>query len=164
MGIFVQAWGASLPKAAHDADMSAFGQAVGSVTVARELGRITRCHLAKALGQCLCPRGQAQRRTSFLYSIFYYSLLFFPHFLRPHPMACGGSQARGQIGVIAAGLHHSHSNSGSEQSLHDLHHTSWQCQILNPLSKAGDGTLVLMDTGWICFHRATMGTSYSLLF
>ena len=31
--------------------------------------------------------------------------------------ACGGSQARGLIGAIAAGLHHSHSNMGSEPNL-----------------------------------------------
>ena len=31
--------------------------------------------------------------------------------------AYGGSQARGRIGAAAAGLHHSHSNTGSEQSL-----------------------------------------------
>ena len=28
-------------------------------------------------------------------------------------VACGGSQARGQIGVIAASLYHSHSNARS---------------------------------------------------
>ena len=27
----------------------------------------------------------------------------------------------------------------------DLHHSSWQCRILNPLSEARDGTQVLMD-------------------
>ena len=27
-----------------------------------------------------------------------------------------------------------------------LHRSLWQCQILNPLSKARDGTLILMDT------------------
>ena len=30
----------------------------------------------------------------------------------------------------------------------DLHHGSWQCRILNPLSKAKDQTCILMDTGW----------------
>ena len=30
------------------------------------------------------------------------------------PLACGGSQARGQIGAVAAGLRQSHSNPGSE--------------------------------------------------
>ena len=33
-------------------------------------------------------------------------------------MAYGGSQARGQIGAVAAGLHHRHSNAGSEPCLH----------------------------------------------
>ena len=32
-------------------------------------------------------------------------------------MAYGGSQARGPIGATAAGLHHSHSNKGSEPLL-----------------------------------------------
>ena len=38
-------------------------------------------------------------------------------FSRAASMACGGSQARGIIGAVAAGLHHSHSNSGSEPHL-----------------------------------------------
>ena len=33
------------------------------------------------------------------------------------PMACGGSQARGLIGAVAASLHQSHSNMGSELHL-----------------------------------------------
>ena len=33
----------------------------------------------------------------------------------------------------------------------DLHHSSWQRQILNPLSKAKDGICVLMDTSWVCY-------------
>ena len=40
----------------------------------------------------------------------------------------------------------------------DLYHTSWKCQILNPLSNARDGTRNLMDTRWICCYWATMGT------
>ena len=40
----------------------------------------------------------------------------------------------------------------------DLHHSSWQCGILNPLSEARDRTCVLMYTSQISFHWATMGT------
>ena len=40
----------------------------------------------------------------------------------------------------------------------DLHHSSWPCWILNPLSEVRDGTLILVDTSWVCFCRATMGT------
>ena len=36
---------------------------------------------------------------------------------RAAPVAHGGSQAKGRIGAAAAGLHHSHSNMGSEMSL-----------------------------------------------
>ena len=40
----------------------------------------------------------------------------------------------------------------------DLYHSSWQCQILYPLNKAGDQTPILMDTSQIHFHCVTMGT------
>ena len=40
----------------------------------------------------------------------------------------------------------------------NLHHSSQQRQILNPLSEARDGTHNLMVTSQICFHCATMGT------
>ena len=31
-----------------------------------------------------------------------------------------------------------------------LHHSSWQCQILNLLSEARDGTCILVVTSWVC--------------
>ena len=34
----------------------------------------------------------------------------------------------------------------------ELHQSSWQHKILNPLSKAGDPTHILMDTSQICFR------------
>ena len=44
--------------------------------------------------------------------------LFFSFFLfRAAPSVYGSSQARGQIRAAAAGLHHSHSNAGSEPHL-----------------------------------------------
>ena len=47
-----------------------------------------------------------------LYSFWFLFCLF-----RATPVACGSSQARGQIGAAAAVLHHSHSNAGSELCL-----------------------------------------------
>ena len=72
-------------------------------------------------------------------------------------MAYGGSQARGQIGTTAACLLHSHSNARSD-CVCDLHRSSWQGWILNPLSEARDPTHIFMDTGWIHFCCAIKGT------
>ena len=49
---------------------------------------------------------------------------------RAAPVAYGSSQAKSRIGAAAASLHHS----------------SWQHQILNTLSEAGDQTRILTDT------------------
>ena len=43
--------------------------------------------------------------------------LFFALLFRAAPEAYGGSQARGPVGAIAAGLHHSHSHARSEPHL-----------------------------------------------
>ena len=34
----------------------------------------------------------------------------------------------------------------------DVHHSSWQCWILKPLSEARDQTCILMDTSQVHFH------------
>ena len=69
---------------------------------------------------------------------------FFFCLFRAIPEAKGGSQARGSIGAVATGLHHSHSNMGSELRLRPTPHSSQQCWIVNPLSEARDRTRVLM--------------------
>ena len=61
------------------------------------------------------------------------AFFFLSFFLGPPPAAHGGSQARGQIGTVTTGLHHS----------------SWRCQILSSLSKARDRTYILMDVSQI---------------
>ena len=48
--------------------------------------------------------------------LLFYCYYYFFFFLMAVPVAYGSSQARGQIGAAAAGLQHSHSNSGSELS------------------------------------------------
>ena len=52
-------------------------------------------------------------KLSFLF--IYFFCLF--AFTRATPAACGGSQSRGLSGAVAAGLHQSHSYTGSEPHL-----------------------------------------------
>ena len=64
------------------------------------------------------PLIEARDRTSKLMDTmsgsFFFGLFAFS---RAAPAAYGGSQARGPIRAVATGLHHSHSNSGSEPRL-----------------------------------------------
>ena len=62
--------------------------------------------------------------------------------------------------AVAAGLHHRHSSSGSE--LH-LRPTPQQRRIPNPLSEARDQTHILVDTSWVHYHGAKMGTPHFIL-
>ena len=48
---------------------------------------------------------------------YYFYLFCLFVFSRAAPVAYGGSQARGPIGTVAAGLRHSHSNVGSKLRL-----------------------------------------------
>ena len=94
-------------------------------------------------------------QTEFSFVCLFVCLLF-----RAAPAAYGSSQEQGQIGAIAAGLRHSHSNGGSETRLQTTPQLR-QCWILNPLSKARDGTCILMDAGQIrspLSHDATTET------
>ena len=43
----------------------------------------------------------------------------------------------------------------------NLHHSSRQRQIPDPLSKARTSTCILLDTGWIPFRCAMTGTPYT---
>ena len=86
-------------------------------------------------------------------ALFFFSLLFF----RAASTAYGSSQARGQIGAVAA-AYTTATATRDPSCVCDLHHSSRQCQILNPLSEARDQTHILMDTGRICFYCSTMGT------
>ena len=74
-------------------------------------------------------------------------LLFF--FFRAVLWAYAGSQAGGQIGAIAVGLCHSHTAMLDLSCVRNLHRSSRQCWISNPLSKARDRTCILMDNSWV---------------
>ena len=51
------------------------------------------------------------------FNFILFILFYFFAFSRAVPAAYGGSQARGRIGAVAAGLHHSHSNMVSKPCL-----------------------------------------------
>ena len=57
--------------------------------------------------------------SAYLISFNQLKKIFFGLF-RVTPAAYGGSQGRGRTGVIAADLHHSHSNGGPEQHLRPI--------------------------------------------
>ena len=44
----------------------------------------------------------------------------------------------------------------------DLYHSSWQCQILNPLSEARDQTHILMDASQVCQPLSHDGNSNTI--
>ena len=46
----------------------------------------------------------------------------------------------------------------------NLHHSSEQCWVLNPLGKARDRTYILMGTSQVCFCCATTGTPKCYVF
>jgi len=99
---------------------------------------------------------------STLLSVFRRLFFFFFFLFRATSATYWNSQVRGHTGAAAASLHHNHSNVGFQSCLQPhhttSHHSSWQCWILNPLSKARAWTQVLIDTNWVGYHWATMGT------
>ena len=75
-----------------------------------------------------------------------YSFLF--PFFRATLKAYGRSQARDQIGAAAEVLS-SATATMDPRCICDLHHSLWQCQVLNPLSEARDQTHILIDTSHV---------------
>ena len=67
-------------------------------------------------------------------SVLFFFIFFYFCLFRVIPVTYGDSQARGQIGSVATSLHQNHSRATATQDpshTSDLHHSSWQCQILN---------------------------------
>ena len=61
--------------------------------------------------------GRNQYNTEYQQNFNFIYFLFVFVFSRAAPAAHGGSQAKGRIGAVAASLHHSRSNAGSELRL-----------------------------------------------
>ena len=84
------------------------------------------------------PAAAGPRRTA--HPLFLCRLLLPSPLFRASPIAYGSSLARGRIGPAAASLHHS--NVGPSL-VHDLHHSSRQCRILDLLNEAKNQTHIL---------------------
>ena len=82
---------------------------------------------------------------------------FFLFLLRATLVAYGSSKARVWIRAMAP-AYATETTTTDPSCVYDVHHSLWQHQILNPLSEARDKTRNLMDSCWVCFHWATMGT------
>ena len=93
------------------------------------------------------------------FTLFYFILYLFIYFLsfvlfRSAPVAYGGPQARG------SNLAYTTATAMPKPSLNcNLHHSSGQRRVLNPLSEARDRTHNLMVPSRIHFCCATMGAS-----
>ena len=90
------------------------------------------------------------------FSCFFKQVLFIYFCLfRAAPEAYGSSQAKGpsELQLLAYAT-----ATPDPSRVCDLHHSSWQPQILNPLSEARGRTCVLMDTGPIHFCYTMTGT------
>ena len=96
----------------------------------------------------------------FFFCLFFCFFFCFFAFLlyRAAGIAYGSSQARGGIGAAAAACATA-TATWDPSHVCDLHNSSWQCQILNLLSKAGDRTCVLMNTSWVQFLLSHSGNS-----
>ena len=88
-------------------------------------------------------------------SYLYYGLsrgFFFFGIFRAEPAAYGSPQARGRIWAVVTSLCHSTATAmPGPCCICNLHHSSWQRQIVKPLSETKDRTCVLMDASQICF-------------
>ena len=86
------------------------------------------------------------------YFYVYMSVCLSVCLFRAAPVGYGGSQARGLIGTVAA------TATPDPSCVCDLHHSSRQCRILNPLIEARDRTWNLMVSSWIRFCCAMTGS------
>ena len=94
---------------------------------------------------------------SHLVTLCFFVVLFFRAALAGYE----GSQARGQIGAVAAPAYTTGTAMPDPSCVCDLHHSLQQRWILNPLSEAKDWTCMLIDPSQIHFCCTMTGTPTS---
>ena len=94
--------------------------------------------------------------------LFYFLFIYFFCFLGPYPWHVEGSSL-GIESELQLPAYTSATATQDPSSICDLHHSSLQCQILNPLSKARDQTHSLMVLSQIRFCWARTGTPRVIL-
>ena len=72
-----------------------------------------------------------------------------------------GVESELELLAYAAGRSEPKSAMPDLSCIYNLHHSSWQGQILNPLNKSRDRTYILLDTIQVHNHCATTGTPYN---
>ena len=92
-------------------------------------------------------------------SAFIYFFIF--KIFRAASVAYVGSQARGRIGAAAAGLATA-TAMRDPSCICDLHHSSEQRRILNPLSGTRNRTCIRMDASRVCHPLSHSGNSCSV--
>ena len=92
------------------------------------------------------------------FSVYLFTYLFL--LFRAACAAHGGSHARGWIGTAATVAYTTATTMPDPSHICNLHHSSWQHCILNPLSEARDQTRNLMVLSRICFCCAMTGIPF----
>ena len=96
------------------------------------------------------------------YQPIFVCLFVFCCILGPHPRHMEASRLGVQLELQPLAYARA-SATPDPSSICDLHHSSQQCQILNPLSEARDLTHNLMVCSWIRFRCARTGTPNQFL-
>ena len=108
----------------------------------------------------LCQSLQYSKVTQLYIYLHSYNFFFCCCLFRAALAAYGDSQARGLIRATYITA----TATRNQSRVCDLHHSSLQCQILNPLSETRNRTLNLMVPSQICFHCAATGTPVFFFF
>ena len=90
------------------------------------------------------------------------ALAFFFFFLGPHLLHIEVLRLR--VKSVLQLQAYSAATASDSSHICNLHHSSWQHEILNPLSKVSDQTCILMDISWVLNSLSHNRNSYLLFF